>query len=77
MAEVEMIPVNSELLSAVGFNPETGEGRATFAKNGKTYSYPNCTQAEFDQILNGAVDGSNGKTFNLLWKYKPGYAQIG
>lgn len=73
---VEMITVVSDLLSAVGYDDEKGEGRAQFKKNGKVYGYPGATRDELDQILNGAVNGSVGQTFNQLWKWKPGYYQI-
>ena len=77
----EMIPVSSSQIEAVGFNPSTGEGRVAFlakgSRPGSLYSYPSCTQDEFDQIVNGAIGGSVGTTFGQLWKYKAGYAKIG
>jgi hypothetical protein len=77
----EMVPVNSSQIEAVGFNPATGEGRVAFlakgSRPGSLYSYPACTQDEFDQIVNGAIGGSVGVTFGNLWKYKSGYQRIG
>ena len=74
--DFEMTSVDSDLLSEVGFNSSTGHGKAVFKKNGKAYGYPGYTQEEFDQITGGAIEGSAGKTFNALWKWKPGYYQI-
>lgn len=70
-----MVPVSSGQVAAIGFNSSTGEGRVEFV-NGSLYSYPNRTQAEYEQIINGAIEGSVGKTFNALWKYAPGYTKI-
>jgi hypothetical protein len=75
--EFNMQAVDSDLLSQVGFNPETGEGRAVFKKNGSGYNYPGATQDEYDSILRGDIAGSVGKTFNQLWKWKPGYYPAG
>ena len=72
----EMVPVDSDLLSDVGFNATTGHGKAVFKKNGRVYGYPGCTEDEFNQILSGAIEGSVGKTFNALWKWKTGYYPI-
>jgi hypothetical protein len=79
--DFQMVPVSSSQIEAVGFNPETGEGRVAFlakgSRPGSLYSYPNCSQEEFDQIVSGAIGGSVGITFGELWKYKPGYQKIG
>jgi hypothetical protein len=74
--DFNMQSVDSDLLSQVGFNSTTGHGRAMFAKNGKVYGYPGCTQDEYESILRGDIAGSVGKTFNQLWKWKPGYCQV-
>jgi hypothetical protein len=77
----EMTPVASSQIESVGFNPETGEGRVAFlskgSRPGSLYSYPNCTAAEYEQIINGVIGGSVGVTFASLWKFKPGYQKIG
>ena len=74
----EMTPVTSSQIESVGFNPATGEGRVAFlakgSRPGSLYSYPNCTQEEFDQIVNA---GSVGAMFGQLWKFKAGYQKIG
>jgi hypothetical protein len=75
--DFDMQAVDSDLLSQVGFNPSTGHGKAVFKKNGRSYGYPNCTQDEYESILRGDIAGSVGKTFNQLWKWKPGYYPIG
>lgn len=76
--DFNMVPVVSLQIQEVGFNPQTGEGRVRFLAKGNRpsslYSYPQCTQEEFDQIVNAP---SVGTTFAALWKYKPGYARIG
>lgn len=79
--DFEMTPVTSSQIESVGFNPATGEGRVSFlakgSRPGSTYSYPNCTQSEYEQIIQGVIGGSVGVTFGQLWKYKPGYQKIG
>jgi hypothetical protein len=79
--EIQMVPVVSSQIESVGFDPTTGEGRVAFlakgSRPGSLYSYPSCTQEEFDHIVNGAIGGSVGTTFGQLWKYKAGYAKIG
>lgn len=65
----EMVAVSgSSQIAAVGFNAETGQGKIQFLKNGSEYIYESCTQAEADQIINGAIGGSIGITFGQLWK---------
>jgi hypothetical protein len=77
----EMVPVSSSQIESVGFNPATGEGRVAFlakgSRPGSLYSYPNCTQEEYDQIINGSIGGSVGISFGQLWKFKAGYSKIG
>ena len=79
--DFNMQPVVSSQIESVGFNPATGEGRVAFlakgSRPGSLYSYPACTQEEFDQIVSGAIGGSVGVTFGQLWKFKAGYVKIG
>ena len=74
--DFEMESVDSDLLSQVGFNASIGHGKAVFKKGGSVYGYPGCTQEEYEQIKIGAIEGSVGKTFNQLWKWKTGYYKI-
>ena len=57
---MEMIPVDSRNLSAIGYNSEEGTLRIQF-NNGRTYDYYNVPEYEFNNLLNA---GSKGQYAN-------------
>lgn len=57
---MEMIPVDSSNISAIGYNSETMTLKIEF-NNGRAYEYYNVPQAEFDNLLNA---GSKGQYAN-------------
>jgi hypothetical protein len=69
----ELIPTQaSSQIDQVYFNAETSQGRILFlAKNSRgpyLYEYDDCTADEAAQIASGAIGGSVGVTFGVLWK---------
>lgn len=61
----DMQPVTSGNLVAVGFDPETSKIRVQF--KAATYEYDDCTQEEFDAIVNApsANDAFNAHLKNI------------
>jgi hypothetical protein len=72
--DFNMTPVESSQIAAVGFNPETKQGKISFLKNGSVYVYDGCTQEEADQIINAP---SAGTAFAGIWKGVKNYRRIG
>lgn len=59
MAEIEMQPVDSSNIAAVGYDADEMELQVKF-KDGGLYSYAEVTQQEFNNLLNSE---SVGRTF--------------
>jgi KTSC domain len=72
-----MTAVSSSQIEAVGFNPETSQGRILFLSKGNRgsslYEYDGCTQAEADEIINAP---SVGQSFAGLWKGIKAYRRV-
>ena len=69
----EVIPTQaSSQIDHVEFNSETSQGRILFLAKGSRgpslYEYDDATREEAEQIANGAIGGSVGITFGILWK---------
>lgn len=55
---VELSPVDSSNIEAVGFDPDAGELHVRF-KGGKTYCYSGRTQAEHDALVQADSIGAH------------------
>jgi len=64
MAEIEMQPVISSNIKAIGFDKETGTMRVSFLSGG-TYDATGTTQADFDEFKSAK---SAGQHFNKVLK---------
>lgn len=69
---MEMIPVSSSQISAIGYDAETMKAQVAFT-NGSVYEYDDVSQSTIDTIINA---DSVGKAFNLLLKYGFNYRRI-
>lgn len=61
---VEMQPVNSSMVSHVGYEPETSTLHVTY-HGGRTYQHPGVPQAKFDALMSSS---SIGKYLNTQIK---------
>jgi len=52
----DMIPVVSSQIAAVGFNEVTSQIKIQFSKGGE-YLYDNCTEDEFNELVNAPSVG--------------------
>lgn len=53
---MQMIPVESSNISAIGYDPATQELQVEF-KNGTTYSYSGVPQSQYDALLSAQSVG--------------------
>jgi KTSC domain len=72
-----MTAVSSSQIEAVGFNPDTNQGRVAFLPKGNNagslYEYDSCTQEEASEIVNAP---SVGQAFAQTWKGVKPYRRI-
>lgn len=69
-----MQPVVSTQIAEMGFDPDAKQIKVVFVSNGAMYIYYDCTQDDFDQIVNAP---SVGSAFNASIKYGKRYARVG
>ena len=69
---MEMVPVSSSQISAIGYEQETLKAQVRFT-NGSLYEYDDVPKSTIDAVM-GA--DSVGKAFNLLMKYGFNYRRI-
>lgn len=73
MAEGWMKPVLSEMVSEVGWQPDTEELIVRFRKNGKTAAYKGFDEGKADELRRAASVGSmflsEIKPFASDWRY--------
>jgi KTSC domain len=70
--DMEMVPVTSTQIAAVGYDADTKKMRIEF-NNGSLYEYSNVTQEIFDGIVNAA---SPGGAFTASVKGNPKYPYV-
>jgi hypothetical protein len=59
---MKMIPVDSSMIAAVGYDAKTKTLEVLF-NSGKTYGYKGVPQEEFDGLMNAESKGSYMRTF--------------
>lgn len=62
--QIEMVPVSSSMITAIGYDPETETMRVQF-RNGAVYELAQVPAAEYDVLSSSA---SIGKTYNEFFK---------
>lgn len=64
---VELVPVHSSNLAAVGYDPATGEMQIQFRRRGRLYSYADVPPDVHDALINA---GSKGGYFNYRVRFR-------